>query len=82
MEPLRPKVDSKVLDFLRSHTFSPSDFLLTSGGVVRLHPQLARIVAGLSVANSETLTMIDVVSRHMSTGRAAVATVDPAASTV
>jgi len=31
MEPLRPRVDRLVLDFLRSHTFSPRDFVLTAG---------------------------------------------------
>jgi CRISPR/Cas system-associated endonuclease Cas1 len=42
MEPLRPTVDRIVLDFLREHTFTPSDFELTDRGVCRLHPQMAR----------------------------------------
>ena len=45
MEPLRPRVDRLVLGFVHSHTFSPADFVLGSGGVCRLHPQLARQVA-------------------------------------
>ena len=49
MEPLRPWVDRLVLDFVRQHTFAPSDKALTERGVCRLHPQLARTVAGLRV---------------------------------
>jgi CRISPR-associated protein Cas1 len=49
MEPLRPQVDRLVLDFVRSHTFAPSDVILTQTGACRLHPQLARTVAGMTV---------------------------------
>jgi CRISPR-associated protein Cas1 len=49
MEPLRPRMDRLVLDFALSHTFAPSDVVLTERGVCRLHPQLARTVAGLAV---------------------------------
>jgi CRISPR-associated protein Cas1 len=28
MDPLRPQVDRSVLDFVRSHPFTPSDFIL------------------------------------------------------
>ena len=42
MEPLRPRVDRFVLGFMRSHTFTPSDFILNAVGVCRLHPQLAK----------------------------------------
>ena len=45
MEPLRPQVDRLVLGFLRSHTFTPSDFHLNKSGVCRLHPQLAKLIA-------------------------------------
>jgi CRISPR/Cas system-associated endonuclease Cas1 len=48
MEPLRPQVDRSVLEFVRSHTFSPTDFILAANGVCRLHPQLARRVARLA----------------------------------
>ena len=44
MEPLRPQVDRLVLSLLRSYTFAPSDFILGTSGVCRLHPQLARQV--------------------------------------
>ena len=42
MEPLRPQTDRLVLDFVLSHSFSPSDFALRANGVCRLHPQRAR----------------------------------------
>jgi CRISP-associated protein Cas1 len=49
MEPLRPQVDRLVLDFVHSHTLSPSDFVLGTNGICRLHPQLAKQVAELTV---------------------------------
>ena len=42
MEQLRSQVDCLVLDFVRSHTFTPDDFILKVSGVCWLHPQLAR----------------------------------------
>jgi len=60
MEPLRPQVDRFMLDLARSRTFAPSDFILTSGGVCRLHPQLARTMAGMAMGEN---TMRDVVVR-------------------
>jgi CRISPR-associated endonuclease Cas1 len=45
MEPLRPHVDRMVLEVTRANTFSPADFVVTTTGVCRLHPQLARRVA-------------------------------------
>ncbi len=53
MEPLRPRLDRLVLDFVRSHTFTPSDFVLGTDAVCRLHPQLARQVAEQALSNSE-----------------------------
>ncbi|MDQ3834543.1 MAG: CRISPR-associated endonuclease Cas1 [Actinomycetota bacterium] len=53
MEPLRPQVDRLALDLVLSHTFSPSEFILRTNGVCRLHPQLARKVAGLAVSDTE-----------------------------
>jgi CRISPR-associated endonuclease Cas1 len=49
MEPLRPPVDRMILKFVRTNTFSPADFVPTPTGVCRLHPQLARRVAVLTV---------------------------------
>lgn len=44
MEPLRPNVDAKLVDFMQAHVFARADFLLGDDGVVRIHPQLARAV--------------------------------------
>jgi CRISP-associated protein Cas1 len=48
MEPERPKIDRKVLDFVRTTVFDPADFAIRSDGVCRLNPQLARHVARLA----------------------------------
>jgi CRISP-associated protein Cas1 len=45
MEPLRPVVDRKILEFALSHTFTPGDFTINSQGGCRLNPQLAKAVA-------------------------------------
>jgi len=52
MEPERPKVDRAVLAFLKSEALHPADFTIREDGVVRLNPELARRVAGLT-ANCE-----------------------------
>jgi CRISPR-associated protein Cas1 len=44
MEPQRPKVDRKVLDFVKGHVFDPADFVIRTDGVCRLNPEMARIV--------------------------------------
>jgi hypothetical protein len=38
-----------VLDFVKSHVFDPTDFVIRSDGVCGLNPQLARHVAGLAM---------------------------------
>ena len=48
MGPGRPKVDRTVLGFLKSESLHPADFTIREDGVVRLNPELARRVAGLS----------------------------------
>ena len=47
IEPRRAVVDGRVLKFVLSTTFSGADFALSSDGVCRLTPQLARRVAEL-----------------------------------
>lgn len=47
MEPERAKVDRSLLDFIRSHTFDPADFVLRRDGVVRLNPRLAGAVVAI-----------------------------------
>jgi len=44
MEPERPRVDRAVLDFVRGQVFNPADFVIRSDGVVRLNPEMARMV--------------------------------------
>jgi CRISPR-associated protein Cas1 len=44
MEPERPKVDRKVLDFVKRHVFDPADFVIRTDGVCRLNPDMARMV--------------------------------------
>jgi CRISPR-associated protein Cas1 len=44
MEPERPKVDRKVLDFVKGHVFDPADFVIRSDGVCRINPEMARMV--------------------------------------
>ena len=42
MEPLRPAVDEIMLRLVAGETFTPADFRITTSGICRLHPQLAR----------------------------------------
>jgi CRISPR-associated protein Cas1 len=44
MEPLRPIIDRKVLEFVQSTTFHSADFTLASNGNCRLNAELARNV--------------------------------------
>jgi CRISPR-associated protein Cas1 len=47
MEPARPIMDLKILEFVLGKTFQPDDFILNKNGMVRLHPQMARYVVKL-----------------------------------
>jgi CRISPR-associated protein Cas1 len=49
MEPLRPIVDRKILEFVQSHTFHPADFTIRSDGVCRLNPEMAKHVTLLTI---------------------------------
>jgi CRISPR-associated endonuclease Cas1 len=51
MEPLRPIVDRKILEFVQSRTFHPADFTLANNGNCRLNPELARNVVRAIAAN-------------------------------
>lgn len=44
MEPKRPVVDRAILQLITEETFSGADFQLQSDGVVRLNPELARVL--------------------------------------
>jgi CRISPR/Cas system-associated endonuclease Cas1 len=42
MEAERPKVDARILEFVKAHTLRPADFTIRSDGVCRLNPEMAR----------------------------------------
>jgi hypothetical protein len=44
VEPERPRVDRAVLDFVKATVFDPADFTIRNDGVVRLNPEMARMV--------------------------------------
>jgi hypothetical protein len=44
MEPERPKVDRKVLDFVKGHVFDPADFVIRTDDVCRLNAEMSRMV--------------------------------------
>jgi CRISPR-associated endonuclease Cas1 len=60
MEPYRPQVDRAALDFVRSQTFTPRDFVIDGKGVCRLHPELARRVAAGSTLPDVAYSMCGV----------------------
>jgi CRISPR-associated protein Cas1 len=51
MEPLRPVADRRILELIRTETFSGADFDLQSDGVVRVNPELVRRVVSLPPIN-------------------------------
>jgi CRISP-associated protein Cas1 len=50
MEPERPKIDRAIVEFIKPEKLHPTDFTISRHGVVRLNPQLARMVVGLVTA--------------------------------
>ena len=49
MEPLRPVVDRRILQFALAQTFTPGDFSINKWGGCRLNPQMAKaVVSGIS----------------------------------
>jgi CRISPR-associated protein Cas1 len=67
MELLRPRADRLMLDFVRSHTFVPSDFVLGADGVCRLHPQLARETARLALGDGALREVVSWVVEELRT---------------
>lgn len=65
MEPLRPLVDRSVLSFVQERAFDPRDFVLTERGVCRLHPLLARTVAGLAVGEKMVEEVTSATAREL-----------------
>jgi CRISPR-associated endonuclease Cas1 len=49
MEPHRPLVDRRILEFVRERVFHPADFVIRSDGVCRLNSEMARCVVGLAL---------------------------------
>jgi len=43
MEPQRPFIDRKVLEFVQAHTFHSADFTIRSDGAFRLNPEMANL---------------------------------------
>ncbi|MFM9889019.1 MAG: CRISPR-associated endonuclease Cas1 [Rickettsiales bacterium] len=62
MEPVRPIMDKKVLEFVMGRTFSPDDFIVNKNGVCRLHPQFARVLvkAVQDIDEVETITAANI----------------------
>jgi CRISP-associated protein Cas1 len=44
MEPERPKIDRMIIEFLKAEKLHPADFAIRRDGVVRLNPEMARMV--------------------------------------
>lgn len=44
MEPLRPVVDKIIFDWITTQRWRRADFVIDRHGMIRVHPQLARIV--------------------------------------
>lgn len=49
----RAAVDAAVLQFVRDQVFTPADFVIRKDGVVRLSPQLARMIAAIAGNNHQ-----------------------------
>jgi len=47
MEPLRPVVDLRIVEFVLSQIFEPADFVIRNDGICRLNPEIARHLATL-----------------------------------
>jgi CRISPR-associated endonuclease Cas1 len=58
MEPLRPVIDRRLLEFAQSHTFHPADFTIRSDGVCRLNPELASQIARVACTSNIRLEHI------------------------
>jgi CRISP-associated protein Cas1 len=52
MEPQRPVVDGKVLEFVQAQVFHPADFTIRGDGVCRLNPEMSRHLLAVSPLNA------------------------------
>lgn len=55
MEPLRPQVDTQLLSWVQDEQWHKSDFVVDRTGVVRLHPELARVVVQKASVTEEAV---------------------------
>lgn len=53
IEPLRPKLDRRLIEFIRSNTFTKDDFTISMQGICQLNRQLARRIVSASLPDSE-----------------------------
>ena len=59
VEPLRPLVDRKILDFALTHTFQPQDFVINRFGACRINPQMAkRLVEGIAFEENQVRSLV------------------------
>ena len=58
MEPVRPVMDLKILEFVLKHKFTPGDLILNKQGICSLHPQFARYIVKViqDIPEIETIT--------------------------
>jgi CRISPR-associated protein Cas1 len=55
MEPLRPAVDRRLIEFVRATTFAKDDFLISIHGICKLNPELARRITSIVLADPAVL---------------------------
>lgn len=53
IEPLRPRLDRRLIEFIRSATLTKDDFTISMQGVCKLNPQLARRIVSVNLPDSE-----------------------------
>ena len=66
MEPLRPVVDRRVLNFVQAHTFHPGDFTIRSDGVCRLNTEMAKyVVSRIGIEAVAPVSGAALVAKHL-----------------
>ncbi len=59
VEPLRPLVDRKILEFALTHVFEPQDFVINRFGACRINPQMAkRLVEGIAFEENQVRSLV------------------------
>jgi CRISPR-associated protein Cas1 len=53
IEPLRPRLDRRLIEFISSNTFTKDDFTISIQGVCKLNPQLARRIVSASLPDAD-----------------------------